>query len=169
MAALEWRAGTPAVCLFGAMCSLAVFAAVWRGPGNLLFEAIAREKDEPHRAHFVPVPYFATLVGGMAANILWGPIAVAGYLVTGLGDAIGEPAGTMFGAHRYRVRSRSSVPATRSLEGSAAVFLMSVVALLLAAAVSPSIAMPASGPPWCCSSRPHPRRSRRFRRTGGTT
>ena len=68
-----------------------------------------------------------------------GPVAVAGYLVTGLGDAIGEPAGTMFGRHHYRVRSLSAVPSTRSLEGSAAVFVMSVVALLLAAAVSPAI------------------------------
>ena len=59
--------------------------------------------------------------------------------MTGLGDAIGEPAGTMFGRHHYPVRSRSSVPATRSLEGSAAVFIMSVVALLLAAAMSPEI------------------------------
>ena len=139
VAVLQWRAGTPAVCLFGAMCTVAVFAAVWRGRGSLLYEALARPQDEPHQTFFILVPYFTTLVGGLAGNILFGPVAVAGYLVTGLGDAIGEPAGTMFGRHRYRVRSLSSVPATRSLEGSAAVFVMSVIALLLAAAVSPDI------------------------------
>jgi phytol kinase len=144
-AALEWRLGTPAVCLFGAACTAAVFTAVWLGPGSLLYEAIARPKDAPHRTLFVLVPYFATLLGGVAANVLFGPVAVAGYLVTGLGDAIGEPVGTMFGTHTYRVRSLSSVPATRSLEGSAAVFVMSAVAMLLAAAVSPQITLAESG------------------------
>jgi phytol kinase len=139
VAVLQWRAGSPAVCLFGAMCTVAVFAAVWRGRGSLLYEALARPQDEPHRTYFILVPYVTTLAGGLAGNILFGPIAVAGYLVTGLGDAIGEPVGTMFGRHHYRVRSVSSVQATRSLEGSAAVFVMSVVALLLAAAVSPEI------------------------------
>jgi phytol kinase len=47
----------------------------------------------------------------------------------------------MLGKHVYQVRSLSSVPATRSLEGSAAVFLMSAVALALAAAVSPQITL----------------------------
>ncbi len=141
VAALEWRLGTRAVCLFGGMCSLVVFFAVWRGSGNALYEALAREKDEPHRTYFILVPYFTTLAGGLASNMLFGPIAIAGYLVTGLGDAIGEPVGARFGRHLYRVPSLRSVPATRSVEGSAAVFLMCVVALLLAAAVSPDIAI----------------------------
>ena len=141
VAALQWRFGTPAVCLFGGTCTVAVFFAVWQGPGHLLYEAMAREKDEPHRTFFILVPYFTTLLGGLASSMLFGPVALAGYLVAGLGDAIGEPAGTMFGKHRYRVRSLSSVPATRSYEGSAAVFMMSAVALALAAAASPQIAL----------------------------
>jgi phytol kinase len=143
VAILEWRLGTPAVCLFGAMCTLAVFFAAWKGPGSLLYEAIARPQDAPHRTYYILVPYFATLAGGLAANVAFGPAALAGYLVTGLGDAIGEPVGTMFGAHRYRVRSLSSVPATRSLEGSGAVFVMSAAAVVLAAAASPVMT-----PPW---------------------
>jgi phytol kinase len=141
VAALEWRLGTPAVCLFGGMCTIAVFFAVWRGPGSLLYEALARPRDEPHRTYFILVPYFTTAFGGLVTNIMFGPVAIVGYLVTGMGDAIGEPAGTMFGKHHYRVRSLSSVPATRSLEGSAAVFIMSVGAVLLAAAVSPQITL----------------------------
>ena len=141
VAVLEWRLGTPAVCLFGAACTVAVFTAAWLGPGHVLYDAIARPDDAPHRTLFVVVPYFATLIGGVASNLAFGPVAVAGYLVTGLGDAIGEPVGTMFGAHRYRVRSLSSVPATRTLEGSAAVFLMSAAALLVAAGVSPEITL----------------------------
>jgi len=141
VAVLQWRLGTPAVCLFGAACTVAVFTAVWTGPGSLLYEAIARPKDAPHRTLFVVVPYLATLIGGVASNLAFGPVAVAGYLVTGLGDAIGEPVGAMFGKHAYRVRSLSSVPATRSLEGSVAVFLMSVSALLVAAGISPEITL----------------------------
>jgi phytol kinase len=147
VAALQSRAGTPAVCLFGATCTVAVFFTVWQGRGHLLYEALARPQDEPHRTYFILVPYFTTLVGGLVSNIAFGTIAVAGYLVTGLGDAIGEPVGTMFGRHRYRVRSLSSVPATRSLEGSAAVFVMSLAALVIAALVSPGIAMAASAAP----------------------
>ena len=145
VAVLQWRYGTPAVCLFGGMCTLSVFFAVWRGPGNLLYEAMAREKDEPHRTFFILVPYFTTLAGGLVSNMIFGPIAVAGYLVTGLGDAIGEPAGTMFGRHHYRVRSLSSVPATRSLEGSAAVFVMSAIAVAAAALVSDQITVAHGG------------------------
>jgi len=141
VAVLEWRLGTPAVCLFGATCTLAVFAAVWKGPGSVLYEAIARPQDAPHRTLFIVAPYLATLVGGLVSNLAFGPAAVAGYLVTGLGDAVGEPVGTMFGAHRYRVRSLSAVPATRSLEGSAAVFAMSGLALVLAGALSPAVAL----------------------------
>ncbi len=139
VAGLQWLLGMPAVCLFGGMCTLAIFFAVWKGSGNLLYEAMAREKDEPHRTFFILVPYATTLIGGLVSNILFGPIAVAGYLVTGLGDAVGEPVGTMFGKHHYRVHSLPSVPATRSLEGSAAVFIMSVIALIVASAVSPHI------------------------------
>jgi phytol kinase len=145
-ALLQWRCGTPAVCLFGGMCSLAVFYAVWRGDGHPLYEALAREKDAPRRAYFILIPWFATLVGGLAANILFGPLALAGYLVTGLGDAVGEPAGTMFGRHRYRVPSLAGVPATRTLEGSLAVFLMCIAALYLASALSPHAGLCALGP-----------------------
>jgi phytol kinase len=142
---LQGRFGTPAVCLFASMCTLVVFFAMWRGNGNMLYEAIAREKDEPHRTFFILVPYIATLVGGLLSNILFGGFAISGYLVTGLGDAIGEPVGTMIGKHWYRVPSLSSVPTTRSWEGSTAVFIMSIFALGLAVNFSPHIVMSSLG------------------------
>jgi predicted MPP superfamily phosphohydrolase/dolichol kinase len=126
--------GTPAVCLFGGMTTLVVFYAVLRGDGNILYEAMAREKDAPHRTHFIIVPYFATLIGGLASNILFGPLALFGYLVAGLGDAIGEPVGTMFGKHTYRVPSFGNVRAFRSYEGSASVYVVSILAITLAVA-----------------------------------
>ena len=47
VASLQWRFGTAAVCLFGGMCTLVVFFAVWQGPGNMLYEATAREIVSP--------------------------------------------------------------------------------------------------------------------------
>jgi phytol kinase len=131
--------GTPIVCLFGGMTTLVVFYAVFRGPGNMLYEAMAREKDEPHRTHYIVVAYFATLIGGLASNIMFGEIAVIGYLVTGVGDAIGEPVGTRFGKHTYRAPSFTSVQPTRSYEGSLAVLVTCTLAVLVGLALCPAL------------------------------
>jgi len=136
---IQFLWGTPAVCLFGGMCSLVIFFAIRKGAGNILYEAMAREKDEPHRTYYILVPYVATLIGGLASNILFGEMAVVGYLVTGVGDAIGEPVGVRFGKHTYRVPSLASVKSVRSWEGSLAVFAMSVAAIAAAIAILPDL------------------------------
>ncbi len=132
----RWAGGTPALCLLGAACSLAIFYALWRGSGDLLYEAMARERDAPHRTYYILAPYVATLVGGLASSILFGSAAIVGFLVTGVGDAVGEPVGTRFGWHPYRVPSLAT-RATRTWEGSAAVFVGSVAAVAAAVALSP--------------------------------
>ena len=81
------------------------------------------------------IPYFATLIGGLASNILFGPLAIVGYLVGGLGDAAGEPAGTRWGRRRYAIRGQNGP--TKTLEGSVAVVAASMVALLIAVAIRP--------------------------------
>jgi len=139
VAAIQWLFGTPIVCLFGGMTTLVIFYAIYRGSGNPLYEAMAREKDEPHGTHYIVVPYFATLIGGLASNILFGPLAIVGYLVTGLGDAIGEPIGTRYGRHIYRVPSLTSVKAIRSWEGSLAVLIMSLMAVIVSVVLSPDM------------------------------
>jgi phytol kinase len=128
-AVIQAQLGLPAVCVFGAAVSVWVGVAIVLGEGHMLYEALAREKDAPHRSLYIIVPYFATLIGGVLANIWFGPVAVVGYLVTGLADAIGEPVGTRFGRHTYRVPSLRSVKSVRSLEGSTAVFLVCLPAL----------------------------------------
>ena len=133
VAALQTTVGTRTVCLFGAMTSLVIAFAIARGDGAFLYEAIAREKDAPYRTHYIIVPYIATLLGGLTSSILFGPAALFGFLVTGVGDAIGEPVGTRFGKHPYRVPSMRGVVCTRTLEGSAAVFVVSTIAALIAA------------------------------------
>jgi len=134
---LQWLWGTPSVLVFGAMCSLVVFYAVFRGPGDLLYEALAREADAPRRSWFVILPWLTTLVGGLLSNVLFSNLAIAGYLVTGMGDAIGEPVGVRFGRHPYKAWSLTAVRATRSLEGSLAVFLFSALALVISVLIFP--------------------------------
>jgi len=120
------------------MVSLVVGLAVVRGQGDPFYEALAREHDGPHRTYYIVVPYFATLIGGVTSNILFGPLAMVGYLVGGLGDAAGEPAGMRWGRHRYTISAgRGNV--TKTLEGSLAVMAASVVALLIGVAISPEL------------------------------
>lgn len=129
--------GFVAVCVFGTMVSLVVALAVFRGPNDLLYEALAREQDGPARTYYVVTSYFATLIGGLASNVLFGPLAVVGYLVGGLGDAAGEPVGTRWGRHRYVVGGSARI--TKTYEGSIAVLTASVVALLIAVAITPEL------------------------------
>ncbi len=129
--------GFVAVCVFGTMVSLVVGLAVLRGPQDQLYEALAREQDGPYRTYYIVIPYFATLIGGLASNVFFGPLAVVGYLVGGLGDAAGEPAGTRWGRHRYS--SSGNSPATKTFEGSFAVLAASVVALLISVAIIPEL------------------------------
>lgn len=118
----------PGVTVLGIVMSLIVVFAVLKGDGYPLYEALARPKDAPHRTLFIVVPLITTALGGIATNSFFGGIAYIGYLVCGWGDAVGEPVGTRWGRHRYRVPSLSGVPAERSLEGSAAVFIVGSIA-----------------------------------------
>lgn len=138
-AIVQFTAGFAIVCLFGVSTSLILLIAIRRGDGDILYEAIARENDAPHRTRYIVVPYLATLIGGLADNIIFGPAALVGYLVGGLGDAVGEPVGVRWGKHRYRVPSL--VPSTRSLEGSFAVFVGSLIAMAVGIAATPGLSI----------------------------
>lgn len=136
-AVIQFTSGFPIVCLFGIMTTLVLAYALARGEGHPLFEAIAREKDEPHRVYYIIVPYFATLIGGAASSIFFGPASLIGYLVGGLGDAAGEPVGTRWGKHQYVVPTFSQVKTTRSIEGSIGVLVASLAAIVIGVALSP--------------------------------
>jgi len=131
-AAVHASWGLAGTNVYGAVLALVVLAAVLAGDGNALYEALARDSDRPRRALFVVIPLVMTAVGGLVSAILTGPYAGVGYLVAGWGDAVGEPVGTRWGRHRYRVPSLGGVPAERSWEGSAAVLLASFLAALVA-------------------------------------
>jgi phytol kinase len=130
--------GFIAVCVFGAMVSVVVGTALFLGPGNRYYDAMARERDGPYRTYYIVVPYFATLIGALAGNVLFGSLAIVGYLVGGLGDAAGEAVGTRWGRHRYPVSAGVAI-SSRSVEGSLAVLAASLMALLIAVGILPQL------------------------------
>lgn len=137
---LQLYAGLSAVVIFGLITSLFVLTAVAKGDSSPFYLALARPGDAPKEKLFILVPLLTTALGGVLANLFFGSMAGIGYLVGGWGDAVGEPVGSRWGRHRYKVLSLAGVKATRSLEGSAAVWATgSLVASLgfLAIGISP--------------------------------
>jgi phytol kinase len=127
---LRW--GLPGTVIYGGVVALLVLGAVLRGSGFGFYEALARDTDAPHRTLFILLPLATTALGGLLANVFFPAWAPVGYMVVAWGDAVGEPVGTRWGRHRYRVPSLAGVPATRSLEGSAAVLAAATAAAALA-------------------------------------
>ncbi|RMH23397.1 MAG: hypothetical protein D6701_00300, partial [Gemmatimonadetes bacterium] len=113
--------GVHGAVVYGTVVAAAVLAAVALGERSGLYRALARESDAPHRGAFVLIPMVMTALGGVVANLLTPGTAVFGYIVTGWGDAVGEPVGVRFGTRSYRVPSLLGVPAHRTVEGSLAV------------------------------------------------
>lgn len=123
--------GFHGVIVFGSWAGIFILIIIWKGDGNIMYEGIAREQDSPHRSFYILVPFLSTAIAGMLDNILFGQIALIGYMVAGWGDAVGEPIGVRFGKHKYKVPSRRTVVCYRSIEGSLAVFVTSTFASFL--------------------------------------
>jgi phytol kinase len=139
---LGWGLGGTVV--YGSTVAMIVVAAVLKGDGFAFYEAIARPSDAPRRSLFVIVPLVTTALGGVLANLFFPAWAHIGYAAVAWGDAIGEPVGARWGRHRYTVPSIGGVSATRSVEGSASVFLASAAAcaiVLLAGGIDPPSAL----------------------------
>lgn len=130
-AALQLIFGLGAVVWFGILVSCSVIFAVWKGDNFPFYEAMARQSDAPKRSLFIVVPLITTALGGVISNIFFGQFASIGYLVGGFGDAIGEPVGARWGKHRYNVLSIGGIKATRSYEGSTAVWIISFICAVL--------------------------------------
>jgi len=120
--------GTVAVLFFGGMGIGAMILVYFLPEGHILLEGIARDQDAPHRKFYVMFPFAVTAVAGLVDSWLIPQFAVVGYLVSGWGDAAGEPVGARWGRHRYKVRALWGVACTRSIEGSVGVFLASWLA-----------------------------------------
>jgi len=127
---------TVAVVIYGGFGLGAMVVCYLLKDGNILLEGIAREQDEPHRRLYVIVPFAATAIAGILDNSFFTRFAVVGYLVSGWGDAAGEPVGVRWGKHRYNVPSMAGVKCTRSVEGSLGVFVTSVMGAFIALQIS---------------------------------
>jgi phytol kinase len=98
-----------------------------------MFAGYARESDAPHEAFHVWFSWLVSIVGLVAIDQLFGDLTItrtAG-LVLGLADGVAEPVGVRWGRHRYRLPSvTGGPPSYRSCEGSAAVFLTTVLVVV---------------------------------------
>ena len=112
------------------------------GDGNIFYEAVAREQDSPYRAFYLIIPSVATMIAVLMNRTFFGDYANLGYLVAGWGDAVGEPIGVRFGKHRYKVPTLTGIPCTRSIEGSAAVFLMGSFAAVFSLVTLLDVSLP---------------------------
>lgn len=76
-------------------------------------------------AVIIPVTVYCASIGKM--NLIYIPI-----LITGIGDGLAEPVGVRFGRHKYQVYALfTKKKFVRSLEGSACVFVVSIITVLL--------------------------------------
>jgi len=124
---LQYHYGLQAVSLLGGIVFIMVVIAVIVGKRWWFFKALARDTDAPHEKKFIILPLLSTAAGGIISNIFFPGTAYIGYFVGGWGDAIGEPVGTKWGKHKYTVPTLFGVRATRSIEGSTAVMLLSTI------------------------------------------
>lgn len=128
--------GLPGTVVYGTTVSGFVLHALWRGDRSPFYRALARPSDRPHRSLFIFVPLVMTGLGGVLSNLMFGSLSTVGYWVCGVGDAVAEPVGRRWGHHEYQVPSLAGVPATRSYQGSAAVFAAGAAAACLALSLS---------------------------------
>lgn len=130
---LQYIYGIGGVFILGWAVSLVIGYILWKGPSTKYYSLLGRPEDHPNTSKLIIYPYIATFLGGVLNNLLFAPIcAIAGYLVVGFGDAIGEPVGAKCGRTRYPVYHwGSTVRSYRSVEGSIAVFLVCAFSFFL--------------------------------------
>lgn len=128
--ALRYFGSIAMVAVYGSWVALTVLLSVRRGSRSSLFQALARPEDQDARGFNVLLSTLSTALGGVAAHLLLGKLALVSYLVTGCGDALGEPIGIRFGRHPLPLRLPGL--GRRTWEGSAAVFCASALSAALA-------------------------------------
>jgi len=100
---------------------------------NMMFSAFDRPEDRPLTllwlstqtvaGYIVIIPFIMLYVAFDMVELILIPV-----LITAIGDGFAEPVGVRFGRHKYRVKALfTDKPYYRSLEGSACVFIASLL------------------------------------------
>lgn len=132
------------VAAFGAGCgAVLLIIIVFKKSKHfkMAYSALARPEDCPHMDLYLIVPYLATALGGIIANLVIQELAPVAYLVAGWGDAVGEPFGIKFGTHRYRVPTFTLTYSVRSIEGSVSVMMASMMASVVVLLVTTALTL----------------------------
>lgn len=101
-----------------------------------MYAAFDRPEDRPHTLKWLFTQYLATYIVAVPLYFYFHAIDVPQLLlilifVNGIGDGLAEPVGVRWGKHKYKVRALFTKQTyTRSIEGSACVFITAVFVLL---------------------------------------
>jgi phytol kinase len=104
---------------------------------QLMFATFDRPEDAPHTLRWLFTQYLATY---LVALPLWLAFKHFGHtealpiiiLINAIGDGLAEPVGVTWGKHKYKVKALFTDQLyTRSLEGSACVFITAVVTICI--------------------------------------
>lgn len=104
---------------------------------RMAFASVDRPEDRPHTLFWATTQYIAAILVIVPFGILFNHIGHPDYIfiplfVVGLGDGFAEPVGIRYGKHKYKVKGfYTDKMYTRSYEGSACVFIFSIVTILI--------------------------------------
>lgn len=123
------------VVTYGSSLSILLLGMYWNRRDSGPFDPRSQPALEKVPRRIVSKPYFSTVLGGLLGVLLVGQFAIVGYLVCGWGDAAGELVGRRWGQHPFAPPFGEKGLDTRTIEGSAGVFLLgscgAFVAILL--------------------------------------
>lgn len=102
---------------------------------GIMFAAFDRPEDRPHTLKWLFTQYLTTYIVALPLWLLFDrlghteaiPIII---LINAIGDGLAEPVGITWGKHKYKVKALfTKTTYTRSLQGSACVFIVSFLAI----------------------------------------
>ena len=97
------------------------------------YAANTRASDAPHTTFFFSFSWCVSIAALTFVDLLFTqmPVTRTALLVVGVADGIAEPIGRRFGKHKYPVFSFGTKTSFRSIEGSLAVWLGTLVVLVI--------------------------------------
>lgn len=103
---------------------------------GMMYAAFDRPEDRPHTMKWLFTQYLATYIVAVPLYFYFHHIGMPELLmliilVNAIGDGLAEPIGVKWGKHKYKVKALFTRQTyTRSIEGSACVFITAVLVLL---------------------------------------